>query len=502
MVTAQKDNPVRLSDLVGSALPPGPDPALTDITQDSRSAAPGGAFLACRGRTTHGLAHLEVALQRGIAAVLWEPAEGVAAPALPRETVGVAVPGLAQRAGGLADRFFGAPSAAMQVVGFTGTNGKTTSAYLLAQAAEATGRASAYLGTIGHGRPGALTTGELTTPDAVTVHRRLAEARTAGCAVMSMEASSHALDQHRVEGVRFETAVFTNLTRDHLDYHGTLEAYGAAKERLFQWPGLHTAVVNVDDEFGRGLAARIGPRVRTIACSSRGPLAPCATGTHVCARSVRTSVAGLEMEIDGSFGRGVLRSRLVGRFNADNLLSVLGVLLGWNVSLEAALAALAECAAPPGRMETYGGGVQPLAIVDYAHTPDALAKLLAAARDHARGRLICVFGCGGDRDPGKRPIMGGIAERSADLVFVTSDNPRTEDPARIIEQVLAGIGERSRVRVVPERERAIHEAIIEADAGDVVVIAGKGHETYQIVGREVRPFSDRAVVLDALGAAA
>jgi UDP-N-acetylmuramoyl-L-alanyl-D-glutamate--2,6-diaminopimelate ligase len=302
--------------------------------------------------------------------------------------------------------------------------------------------------------------------------------------------------------VRFETAVFTNLTRDHLDYHGTFEAYGAAKERLFRWPGLRTAIVNVDDDFGRGLASRIGPPVRTIACSSRGPLEPCATGSHVCARTVRTGAAGLEMQIEGSWGSGVLRSRLVGRFNADNLLAVLGVLLGWDIPLDAAIAALADCAAPPGRMETYGGGAQPLAIVDYAHTPDALSKLLAAARDHARGRLICVFGCGGDRDPGKRPLMGGIAEQSADLVFVTSDNPRTEDPGRIIEQVLAGVSQRTRVRVVPERERAIHQALMEADAGDVVVIAGKGHESYQIVGHEVRPFSDRSVVLDALGAEA
>ncbi len=475
------------------------DVPVKDLTQDSRQATPGAAFIACPGRATHGIVHAPAAVERGAVAVLWEPVPGLEAPALPAHVVVHAIAGLGAHVGAIADRFFREPSAALQVAGLTGTNGKTTSAYLLAQAADLLGRRSAYLGTIGYGRPGALHGAGLTTPDCTTVHRRLAEARDAGATTMSLEVSSHALDQGRIAGVRLDTAVFTNLTRDHLDYHGTLEAYGEAKARLFNSPGLRAAVVNVRDDFGRELADRLDPSLERVVFSTSNDVWAARGAGWIRVPELRATSAGLTLHVETSWGAGTLRSRLVGEFNAENLLAVLGVLLGWNVPLQKALVALATCVAPPGRMESFGGGAQPLALVDYAHSPDALTKVLDAARGHVRGRLFCVFGCGGDRDAGKRPLMGAIAERLADVVIVTDDNPRSEASQAIIGQILAGFRAPDAAHVIADRAEAIHYALAEADAGDVVVIAGKGHEDYQVVGREVRPFSDRQVVLDALG---
>jgi UDP-N-acetylmuramoyl-L-alanyl-D-glutamate--2,6-diaminopimelate ligase len=400
--------------------------------------------------------------------------------------------------GEIADRFFRRPSADLRVAGITGTNGKTTTAYLLAQASDLVGRRGWYIGTLGHGRPGDAMQPGLTTPDAVTMQRRLAQARDAGAATVGLEVSSHALDQDRVSGVHFDTAVFTNLTRDHLDYHGTLEAYGTAKARLFHSADLRCAVLNVRDPFGRDLVERLDPAIEKIVFTTANDVwAERGTG-WIRVPELRATSSGLTIHLESSWGAGTLRSRLVGEFNAENLLAVLGVLLGWNVPLQKALAALALCVAPPGRMESFGGGPPPLVLVDYAHTPDALGKVLEAARAHARGRVICVFGCGGDRDPGKRPLMGAIAEAAADVVIVTDDNPRTEASATIIEQVLAGMRDASGAHVVADRGDAIRQAIEDAEPGDVVVIAGKGHEDYQVVGSEKRHFSDRETVLAVL----
>jgi UDP-N-acetylmuramoyl-L-alanyl-D-glutamate--2,6-diaminopimelate ligase len=472
---------------------------VSDLVQDSREATPGCVFLACRGRTTHGLAHANAAVERGAVAVLWESGGGVEPPVLPERVAAIQVPHLGRLVGDIADRFFRRPSGDLRVAGITGTNGKTTTAYLLAQASELLGRRGWYVGTLGHGRPGDAMTPGLTTPDAVTVQRRLAQARDAGAATLALEVSSHALDQDRVGGVSFDTAVFTNLTRDHLDYHGTLEAYGTAKARLFHAAGLRCAVINVRDPFGRDLVERLDPAIEKIVFTTANDVwAERGTG-WIRVPELRTTSHGLTIHLESSWGAGALRSRLVGDFNAENLLAVLGVLLGWNVPLQKALAALAHCVAPPGRMEAFGGGAQPLVLVDYAHTPDALAKVLEAARAHARERLLCVFGCGGDRDPGKRPLMGGIAEAAADLAIVTDDNPRTESSATIIEQILGGMRDPASALVVPDRAEAIRHALDEAEPGDVVVVAGKGHEAYQIVGTETRPFSDREAVLACLG---
>jgi UDP-N-acetylmuramoyl-L-alanyl-D-glutamate--2,6-diaminopimelate ligase len=476
------------------------DVEISDLTQDGRAARPGCAFLAVHGSSEHGLKYAPQAVANGARAVLWEPAPAAQVPELPSEIVVAPVEGLRQRASLIADRFFGAPSRAVSVAGITGTNGKTTCAYLLAQALEATGRTAAYMGTIGTGRPRALTASALTTGDAVTVQRTLAGLRADGAASVAMEVSSHAIDQGRVGAVRFRTAAFTNLTRDHIDYHGTMENYGATKARLFTREDLVSRVINVDDAFGRMLALDPRGRGRLIVTSRGHQSHARAAAGFVRAMHVELSTRGIDLEFDSSWGPGAFSSSLVGDFNVDNLLTVIAILLDWDLSPVQVGQAMARVHAAPGRMETFGGGRAPLAVVDYAHTPDALRKALAAARAHCRGRLAVVFGCGGDRDAGKRPMMGGIAAELADDIVITDDNPRTEAPEAIAAGIAGGIPAGHPYRIEHDRGRAIRETLVDAGAQDVVVIAGKGHEDYQIYGNERRAFSDQKVVATALAA--
>jgi UDP-N-acetylmuramoyl-L-alanyl-D-glutamate--2,6-diaminopimelate ligase len=477
-----------------------PSLAVAGLALDSRRIRQGEAFVAIRGRAAHGLDFLDTALGRGARAVLWDPADA-ARPTLPEGVAAVPVPALTARLGTIADRACGSPSARLSVAGVTGTNGKTTCAWLLAEAGSRLGRSAAYLGTLGAGFPPAVGATGLTTPDVLTLHRLLAELQAAGAERVVLEASSHALDQDRLAGVRVEIAAFTNLTRDHLDYHGSMEAYAAAKWRLFSRDGIAHAVINVGDATGRRFAASLPANVALTAVSVGA--APHAVDAlrHLQVTSVRTSGSGLDLVVRGDFGERTLQSPLVGAFNAENLAVVLGVLLAWGHDVDASIEALAAASPPPGRMEGFRTAREALAIVDYAHTPDALAKVLEAAREHATGRLVVVFGCGGDRDPGKRAPMGGIAERLADRVIVTDDNPRSEDPARIVQKVLEGMRRPKEVRVVHDRRAAIEAALAEAGAGDVVVIAGKGHEREQLVGGEARPFSDRECVARLAGGA-
>jgi UDP-N-acetylmuramoyl-L-alanyl-D-glutamate--2,6-diaminopimelate ligase len=405
--------------------------------------------------------------------------------------------------GRIADRFFNWPSSQLRITGITGTNGKTTCAYLLAQCLEHLGLAAAYIGTIGWGRPAALAEPTHTTPDAVTVHRTLAQLRSSGVREVAMEVSSHALDQSRVDGVRFHVAAFTNLTRDHLDYHGSMQEYGAAKARLFQAADLKHLVINIGDEFGRALAREHAGGASLIAVWVGAAGSGWLADRSLHATQVRMETRGIAMELDGSFGKFTVKTQLMGRFNAENSLVVLGCLLSLGVSLEEAAKVLAACQPAPGRMEVIKADAanKPTVVVDYAHTPDALAKALSAAREHCAGALWCVFGCGGDRDAGKRPVMGGIAESLADQIIVTDDNPRSEDPQAITRDILKGIKTQS-VRVIHDRGAAIAAALLEAQAIDLVLIAGKGHEDYQIYGETRRSFSDRGEALRVLGAAA
>ncbi len=493
---AHADNPtVELAALVsGIVASKVADLRISDLTLDSRAVTPGALFLACPGLKHHGLEFLDAAVKAGAAAVLWEPAPGVSKPRLPAGVIAHEVPGLSRYVGTLADRFFGSPSAALTVAGVTGTNGKTTTAFLIAQALEACGEASAYAGTLGFGRPRFLRGTTHTTPDCVSVHRELADARGLGVKNVAMEVSSHALDQGRVDAVRFRTAIFTNLTRDHLDYHGTMESYGAAKARLFQTPGLEARVINVTDPFGRELAARQDPgELIAVATDRTEPRAE----RFVSARHVRTMPRGLDLDVETHLGAVNFPAPLVGRFNTENILLTLAALLVRGHGLARATRALANVCAPAGRMETFHRQGRAVAVVDYAHSPDALAKALGALREHCAGRLWCVFGCGGDRDPGKRPMMASVAERLADVTIVTDDNPRTESGDAIVAGVLQGFADRTRVRVIRDRAAAIRTALAEAEAADAVLIAGKGHEHYQIYGTEKRDFSDRAIVLAA-----
>lgn len=488
----------KLSNLVAGLARVDEDASVVDLTISSRDVTPGAAFFACQGRTTHGLLHVNEALTRGARAVVWEPAAGVEAPTLPEGVASVSVPSLGRRLGEIADRFFDAPSRSLTIIGVTGTNGKTTTAWLLAQALTACGRDVRYSGTLGAGRTSALLAATHTTPDAITVQRQLATFRDEGADGVAIEVSSHALDQARVGGVRFHTAVFTNLTRDHLDYHGTMDAYADAKARLFRWDGLRARVINVDDEFGRELAASHEGRGELITVSRQPGRA-----ARVFADAVHLSPSGIELDVTSDWGSGRVSTGLVGDFNADNVLAVLAVLLAWGIAWTDAVAAIAQCTPPAGRMERFGGaGDEPLVIVDYAHTPDALQKALNAARAHARGRLHVVFGCGGDRDRGKRPLMAAVAATAADDIVLTDDNPRTEDPDRIVAEIRAGLSGTAQAVVQHDRARAIRETVHRAAAGDVVVIAGKGHEDYQILSTGRVPFSDQSVVRDALASSA
>jgi UDP-N-acetylmuramoyl-L-alanyl-D-glutamate--2,6-diaminopimelate ligase len=483
----------RLADLTAGLVDVPSQITVSDVTADSRTASEGGLFLACRGRAHHGVAFAKEAVAHGARAVLYESVGSDAqAPALPPEIFVRAVPHLSRVASTIAERFFDAPSQALTIAGITGTNGKTTCAYLLAQALDLVGKRAAYMGTLGYGLAGALTDSELTTADAVNVQRQLAHLRALGAECVAMEVSSHALDQGRVAAVRFHTAVFTQLTRDHLDYHGSMTDYAAAKARLFAWTTLAARVINIDDALGQELAcARSDARLIVTTRKARTPggldAASFVRATRVIARP-----SGLALAIESSWGQCELEVPLLGDFNADNVLTVLAVLLGWDVPLATAAAALARASAPPGRMEPFGSG--PYALVDFAHTPDALEQALNAARAHCRGRLWVVFGCGGDRDAGKRPLMGEIAARLADEVVLTDDNPRRENPQAIINDIASGIAAERPLVIEHDRARAIRTTLARAAPSDLVLIAGKGHEAYQIYGSDRRAFRDQSIV--------
>ena len=456
------------------------------LSADSRRCAPGTAFFAYPGEKADGRAYIEDAVARGASAVLWEAESFAWSPAW--RVPNVALPGLKQQAGMLAARFYGEPSHALWTCGVTGTNGKTSSSHWIAAALEASGARAGIIGTLGCGFPGALHDAGNTTPDALELQAITRDLRAAGARAVAMEVSSHGLAQGRVNGVRFACAVFTNLSHDHLDYHGSMQAYGEAKAGLFAMPGLQSAVLNLDDAFGRELARRLARRVRTIGYSIEAAAPPAPVDTFI------TLQGG---EVISPFGRAALATRQVGRFNRANALAVLGALLAYGLDFADAARLIARLPDVPGRMERIAE--RPLVIVDYAHTPDALENVLATLQSVARergGRLLVVFGAGGDRDPAKRPLMGAVAERLADRMLITSDNPRSEDPQRIIDAIAAGM--RGHAAREPERARAIEQAVVDAQPEDVVLIAGKGHENYQEIGGKRLPFSDQAVARAAL----
>lgn len=462
------------------------DPLISGLALDSRQLRPGDAFVCVEGFGAHGLNFVSQARANGAVAILYDTpaAEGVVVPA---DAIGV--PGLRARMGAMADQFHGQPSRSMTMVGVTGTNGKTSTVQLLGQAWQKLGITSGSIGTLGVGLYGQVVPTGFTTPLVLQMHQVLAQLRDEGASATAMEVSSHALDQGRVDAVHYDIAVFTNLTRDHLDYHGTMEAYGAAKAKLFQRAGLKAAVVNLDDPYARTLIGKMAADVRVLGLSSRG-----AADAALRADDIVLDGRGLHFSLRADGASAVVDSPLLGRFNVDNLLAVAGVLHAQGHALETIAAVLGQLRPIAGRMNRLGGqGRQPTVVVDYAHTPDALLQALSSLEDHVDGLLSCVFGCGGERDTGKRPQMAAIAEAHAGKVTVTDDNPRGEDGDRIIAGILAGFARPQAVRVQRDRALAIDAAIAEAAAGDVVLIAGKGHEPYQEVAGIKHPFDDSQV---------
>ncbi len=461
------------------------------VSLDSRQVRLGDLFVAVPGTLADGRDFVHEALRRGAAAVLCEAGGSYDFGAL-------AVPvfvmtDVRSQLGVIANRFFGSPSQELMVIGVTGTNGKTTCTHLLAHALDRAADRCALIGTVGSGFPSALDRLDNTTPDVFMIHRLFAHFLQAGATRVSMEVSSHALDQQRTAGVAFDIAVFTNLSRDHLDYHADMHRYAETKAGLFAAEGLQCAVVNGDDPFGRELLARLAGKLDTISFGvERG---------DVHARELRLLKDGMELLAVTPQGTTRIRCALLGRFNAANLLAALAALLASGVGLDAAQAALSALRPVTGRVERFGGHAgAPIVVVDYAHTPDALEQVLRALREHTRGRLRCVFGCGGDRDRGKRAQMGRLAEQLSDWVVLTDDNPRGESGDRIIADIAAGM--QARARVMRDRASAIGAAIRGAGENDVVLIAGKGHEDYQQVGDQRLPYSDRETVRTILGEAA
>ena len=441
------------------------------------------------GYTVDGREYLQAAIEQGASALLVEESGFDASDDY--QVPLILVPNLSRKIGLLAHEFFNQPSAEMQIFGVTGTNGKTTCCYLLAQSFAAMGLKSAIMGTLGYGVIGELKPASHTTPDAIAVHRRLAELRDQGVTQVCMEVSSHALDQGRVAGVEFYATLFTNLSQDHLDYHGDMATYAAAKSLLFTSFQSELSIINADDELG----LRLIDDVDADFVTSYGQDA------DVQAHEVSARADGLALHIEAGAVDFEVSTSLIGLVNVPNLLLLCATLLSLSVSVEEIQSVLQGLKPAPGRMELLTQAGRPQVVVDYAHTPDALEKALISVSEHCSGALWCVFGCGGDRDQGKRPQMGGIASRLADHVIITNDNPRSEDPAVIAEQIRAGATEKEAI-VVLDRATAIAQAIGQADENDWILIAGKGHEATQTIGSDVLPFSDQAHARLALEVAA
>ncbi|STZ76926.1 UDP-N-acetylmuramoyl-L-alanyl-D-glutamate--2,6-diaminopimelate ligase [Bergeriella denitrificans] len=463
------------------------------LFSDSRQIKQGDIFVACQGEYTDGRSYIPAAIQNGAAFVFWDDDGSFVWNedwAVPNQ----GIRDLKHRAGILAAQVYNNISDGLKIWGVTGTNGKTSVTQWLAQAADLLEEKCAVIGTVGNGFWGGLQEATHTTPDPVTVQTLLHRFKQQGATAAAMEVSSHGLDQCRVNGVPFQTAVFTNLTRDHLDYHGTMEAYGAIKSRLFYWQGLKHAVINIDDGYGAALAGRLKNERPDVAVYSYGFDEKAA----IRITGFTASSDGMKVALDTPWGSGECRTRLLGRFNAQNLAACVGVLCADGYPLDKVLNALAQIRPATGRMDCIMNPGKPLVVVDYAHTPDALEKALATLQEikPQGAALWCVFGCGGNRDRGKRPLMGAAAAEGADKVVVTSDNPRMEEPQDIINDILPAVPQPEKTEA--DRKAAIEYAVAQAAVGDIILIAGKGHETYQDIKGVKHHFSDFEIAEQAL----
>ena len=467
------------------------------VQLDSRLLQVGDLFLACFGRNHDARNYVGQAIESGCCAVLAESGgkwQGIQY----RDGVPIiAIDNLFAKVSEIAARFFGHPSKKLSVIGITGTNGKTSCSQFLAQTLTALGYKCGVIGTLGYGICGELQATQLTTPDAVFTQTALAEMQREGIDPVAMEVSSVGLHQKRVRSVQFETAIFTNLTRDHLDYHETMEAYGENKKKLFTMPGLKAAIVNLDDPFALSIINGVSTEVEILTYSLDNKIA------SVFAESLELTRSGFRASIHTPIGKGEISGKLIGYFNFSNVLAVLTALINYlprnkDVSIDAICKKISQLQPVDGRMEIIGESDEITAVVDYAHTPDGLCSALTALNDHFKGQIWCVFGCGGNRDKGKRPLMGEIAEKHSDQLVITDDNPRNEKGDEIVRHILSGVGQRNNINIIRDRAEAISFAISNAKAGDVVLIAGKGHETYQDIAGVRNIFSDAKQVRIAL----
>lgn len=481
---------IHISELISEFinLDPQFDRLITGIAIDSRKINNGDLFIAYPGEAVDGREFIQAAIAKGAVAVL---AENENAAIIFYENVPIIqLPNLREKTGNIAAKFYGNPASKLTVVGITGTSGKTSCAYFLASALTSLGKKCGYIGTIGAGFPDQLQPLINTTPDPVTLQKILFEFLQNDAEAVAMEVSSIGLVQGRMHGVDFKIAVFTNLSRDHLDYHKDMESYGAAKKILFQLPKLKYAVINSDDPFGKTLLQQLSGNLQLFSYSLGGDSKNHPTKNSVMASRIKLGLHGIKADVISPWGEGTLKSELLGRFNLSNLLVVLSVLGIMQIPLQNALQAMAKLTTVAGRMQTLGGNKKPLVVIDYAHKPDALEQVLLTLREHCTGKLWCVFGCGGDRDRGKRPMMGQIAERLSDHLIITNDNPRTENPEQIVNDILQGLLCPWAAEVEYDRRAAIAHAINCAQPNDIILIAGKGHEDYQIIGKEKSHFSD------------
>jgi len=478
-----------------SSLSPLADIAVDGVTQDSRDIGDNYVFIAVRGTASHGLSFAEQAVRSGASVILWDAADSEQikkADVCSNDIICMQVEDLQQKTGEVASRFFNQPSHDLNLIGVTGTDGKTSVSHYLAQCMDSKSSPCGVLGTLGNGLIHELKPTGLTTASAVHVQQSLAMLVDEGARAAVMEVSSHGLDQGRVNSVEFDTAVFTNLSQDHLDYHKTMESYAEAKSKLFEVAGLKSAVINLDDAFGRILAQKHRKHLTVYGYSTSsddGSFASCADFV-VYAKSIKATQHGFEINVVTPKGAGYLELNLLGEFNVSNALAVLATLLLNNMAFDESIKCLSALRPVAGRMELVVVNNKPTVIVDYAHTPQGMAAACNAVKQHFSGELWCVFGCGGDRDREKRPLMAQAAERYADHIIVTSDNPRHEDPQLIIEQVLDGLAKPELAGTCIDRREAIAQAISAAAAGDVILIAGKGHESCQIVGDTYIAFDD------------
>lgn len=496
---------VKLSELCKdfTDIAPDLDPDIQDLSEDSRYTKPGDLFIARKGEVSDGRQFVGDALKKGAVAVIYEVADGQGLsmqhlqgwdPTIPL----LPVNRIDEILGTVAKRFFNDPTRNLALVGVTGTNGKTSTTQYIAQALSALKLPCGVIGTLGYGLYPELITSTHTTPDVISLNRYCSHLQKEGAKAIAMEVSSHALEQKRIAGLHVHMGILTNLTRDHLDYHHTMAAYAKAKRKLFSHPGLKLAIINADDEFGLDLLKTLPNNLGKLAYTLDAPVQGLGDIAQIYATNLVLSGHGLAFKVHTPVGLIVAQTRLLGHFNVANVLATIGALLGMNYSVNDIERILPLLQSVNGRMQMLGGAGKPRVVIDYAHTPDALAQVLLAIKAHNPERIICIFGCGGDRDKGKRPFMGKIAETYSDYCIITNDNPRHEKPLRIAEEIVTGMTEKSIRAIILDRKEAILEGIHKAGPNDIVLIAGKGHETYQQIGDVKYPLSDVQIALDVL----